>query len=309
MSDLTLFKGNPLINSELFASIKALNKKLAGSSGIRRISLRGKKFRLMNGGEQLSVSKEDWMNVVILDAASVHRTYYKGVYSSDDVQPPTCWSLDTEAPAPEVPEDQRQATRCADCPMNVRGSGQGDTRACRYSQRLAIALEGDLDKVYQLQLPATSIFGDAKGSNMPLQAYVRFLDAHDMPVMALVTKMYLDEDADVPKVYFSAERPLDEEELQKVLDLRTSPDAKRAVEMTVSQADGAASKPAKAAEPAKVKPAVEAEKPAKAKPKAKVEEPEEDEDDAPPKRVAAKKAQPVVEETALADLVDEWDDD
>jgi len=298
MSDMTLFKGNSLINPELFASIKALNKKLAGSGGIRRLSLRGRKFRMMNGGEQISVSKEDSLNVIILDAASVHRTYFKGVYSADDVQAPTCWSLDTEAPAPEVPEDQRQASRCADCPMNVRGSGQGDTRACRYSQRLAVLLEGDMDKVYQLQLPATSIFGEAKGGDMPLQAYVRFLDAHDMPVMALVTKIYFDEDADVPKVYFSAVRPLDEEELQKVLEMRSTPDAKRAIELTVHQADAGETKAApKAAAPA-AKPAT--------KPKPPVDE---DEDDAPPKRVAAKKPAPAIVEENLADLVGEWDDD
>ena len=44
------------------------------------------------------------------------------------------------------------------------------------SSVLAVALEGQLDKVYQIQLPATSVFGAVEDGKMPMQAYARFLN-------------------------------------------------------------------------------------------------------------------------------------
>ena len=76
------------------------------------------------------------------------------------VTAPTCWSSDTDKPDDNV--DAPQASRCADCEQNVKGSGKGESRACRYSQKIAVSLEEDMDNVYQMQLPATSIFGDTK---------------------------------------------------------------------------------------------------------------------------------------------------
>ena len=45
------------------------------------------------------------------------------------------------------------------------------------------------DNVYQLNLPATSVFGDADGQKMPLQAYGRYLKAHNTHVISVVTEM------------------------------------------------------------------------------------------------------------------------
>ena len=85
-----------------------------------------------------------------------------------------------------------QAARCMDCPQNIKGSGQGESRACRFSQRLAVLLEGAMDTVYQLQLPATSIFGEAKDGKMGMQAYAKYLKAHKTPSIAVVTQAYFD---------------------------------------------------------------------------------------------------------------------
>jgi hypothetical protein len=92
------------------------------------------------------VSKEDHLNVVVVNAAAISRTYYEGTYDPNNTSAPTCWSTDTRAPAADVPAEQKKASRCTDCPMNVKGSGQGDSRACRYNQRLAITLEGKPDE-------------------------------------------------------------------------------------------------------------------------------------------------------------------
>lgn len=304
MSDLDIFKGNALVNSDLFQSLLDMNKKMAGgnSGAGTRISIRGSKFRMIVDGEQVSVSKSDTMNMVILDAAEIARTYYEGAFDAENPSAPTCWSADTRTPSADVPEENRKAARCADCPMNVKGSGQGESRACRFSQRLAVALEGELDTVYQLQLPATSIFGEAKGNEMGLQAYIKFLSVHKTPAIAVMTEMRFDEDATAPKLYFRPVRGLDEPELKQALESRDSDEAKKAITFTVSQTDGVK---AKAAE----KPKAE-EKP-KPKPVEVDDVIDESDDGGEPVKVSKAKPAPKVEEKTadkLASIVDGWDD-
>jgi len=65
--------------------------------------------------------------------------------------------------------------------MNVKGSGQGESKACRFSQRLAVVFANDIGgDVMQLQLAATSIFGKEEGDKRPLQAYARYLAAQNV---------------------------------------------------------------------------------------------------------------------------------
>jgi hypothetical protein len=301
MSDVTLFENNALANSDLFKSLQDVNDNLLSGSGggdqRRRISLNGGKFREFVNGEQVSVSKEDNMNMVIVNAAKISRQYYEGNYDAQNPTPPKCWSTDTEAPAPEVPADQRMASRCMDCKMNVKGSGQGESRACRFGQRIAVALEGQLDKVYQLALPATSVFGDGKDGKMPMQAYARFLSAHNTPAIAIITNMRFDESSSVPKLFFKAVRPLDEEELKTVVEMKDHPDTVKAITLTVAQTDGVEKK-------APEQFALE-----------KKEEPKplfDNEDDEPveePTKVVKKTAPaPSSDDGDLSSIIDNWDD-
>jgi len=303
MSELSIFEGNSLVSSDLFKSLQSAGSNLLGGSGggIRRISIRGKRFREVVGSEEMRVSKSDSMNIVIINAAPLSRTYYEGVYGADKPSAPHCWSSDTNVPSPDVPEDQRMASRCMDCPMNVKGSGQGESRACRFQQRLAVALEGNLDKVYQLQLPATSVFGDGKDGKMPMQAYARFLNAHNTPPIAVVTEMYFDADSDGPKLFFKPVRPLDESELKRAAALLEHSDTERAITFTVA-------KPKKDAD---VSAALTKPEPKKAK-KAKVEVDEDEEDPAEPEepKKVAKKSDATSGDTdpELDAIVDAWDD-
>lgn len=300
MSEMTLFGGgNPLVNSDLFKSLRDMNKTLAGGSGGggKRISIKGNKFRLFVDGEQVSVSKDDHLNIVVVNVAPISRTYYEGTYDPNNTSAPTCWSADTKTPSPDVPAEQRKASRCTDCPMNVKGSGQGDSRACRYNQRLAITLEGKPDEVYQLQLPATSLFGDGKNGKMPMQAYAKFLDAHNTPIIAVMTKMSLDENSETPKLFFSPVRPLTEEELNEAVAVKDSEDAIKAITLTVAQTDGTKKKDSaagtKSYNPAKEKIIVDDED--------EIEE---------PKKVEAKKSTPAADPKAsVSALVAEWDDE
>lgn len=291
MSVPSLFGDNAKANSLLGTLTDTDNNLLSGNVGgeRRRISLSGGKFREIINGEQVRVSKEDAMNIVIIDAAKISRTYYSGQYDPSNIVPPACWSHDTQKPAPEVPEETRQSDRCMDCPQNIKGSGQGESRACRFGQRLAVVLEGQLDKVYQLQLAATSIFGESKDGKLPMQGYARLLHAHKTPHIAVVTQMYFDENSNTPKLFFKPVRPLEEDELQQVLALKDDPATKDAITMTVSQTDSV-----KVAEPK----ALFEEKP-KPEPEA-VEE---------PKKVVKKQASvPTESDPDIDSIIEDWQD-
>tara|TARA_R110000787_G_scaffold18717_4_gene57047 strand:- start:588 stop:1562 length:975 start_codon:yes stop_codon:yes gene_type:complete len=267
---------------------KATQRIAGGGTKNRRISLRGSKFRLLVNGEQISVSKDDSLNMIIVSAGSISRTYYEGVYDANVAVRPSCWSTDTASnkPASDVPKDSVQAKSCLDCPNNIKGSGQGNSRACRYDQRLAVLLENDADNIYQLKLPATSIFGDASGSDMPLMAYTRFLQAQNIPIMAVLTKVSFDEDSDVPKLLFHPERGLTPAEINNVVTKMDSPEAEKAISMTVALAEGSIKKleapeDEDEDEDEEVVEVVKPTKKKKTKKKAKVvvEEEEEDEDE------------------------------
>ena len=293
MSDMTLFEGgNSLVSSDLFKQLQDTDDNLSGGSGgggARRISLRGGRFREMVGGEQVNVKSDGFLNLIVINAAKLSRTYYAGQYDPENPSAPTCWSADTQAPASEVPADQRQASRCMDCPQNIKGSGQGESRACRFNQRIAVFLEGNMDEVYQLQLPATSIFGDAKDGKMGMQAYAKYLKAHKTPSIAVVTQAYFDENSDTPKLYFKAVRPLSEEELQQAVASKDSEDAIKAITLTVSQTDGIQA----------IRDGAVAD-----------DEVDIGETAPAPKKVAKKKevAAPSSEEADLSSIVDDWDD-
>lgn len=313
MTDMTLFKDNPLVDSDLFKQLLEINNKISGGGrGYRRISIRGGRFRQIVDGTQTAVNSTGSMNVVILDAAPVARFFFEGTYDPDKSVPPTCWSVDTRTPSPDVPEDKRQAARCMDCPNNIKGSGQGDSRACRFSQRLAVVIEGELDTVYQLQLPATSIFGDPNGGKMPMQAYAKHLSAHNTPAIGIVTQMYFDEDSETPKLFFKPVRPLTREEVTQVLEARESEDTKRALELTVSQTDHVQEEPKAKAPAPKAQKTVA--KMTTNTPTVQVVEDVIDEDDEPVAEPTKVERKPKVEETPakkpsdLKSIVDEWDD-
>jgi len=289
MSDLTLFKGGlpAYLKNAQDDATNALAGTGEGGLGARRISIKGGVFREFIGGKEYRVSEERSMNVVIIKAApKVSRIYYAGSYTEGEAVSPTCWSSDSQRPDEKVKAENKQAATCLNCPQNIKGSGQGDSRACRYQQRLAVVLDGEVDKeeVYQLVLPPTSVFGDGEKGKLPLQAYARHLKNHGTPITGVVTEMRFDTASPTPKLIFKPVRPVTEEEFEVIQTLKDSSEAVSAITMTVAQTDGVKDK-----------------KPALAAPKAEAEEIEE------PKKAAPKKAA-VTAEPKLEDLVGEWDD-
>ena len=263
----------------------------SGGGGVKRISIKGGVWRMMVNGKEIAKNEDRSMNVVIAAAApKVSRTFYLKQYSEGgEVTAPDCWSADGEVP--DAKAQNPQAKRCVDCPQNVKGSGQGDSRACRYSQRLAVVLANDVKgDVFQLTLPAASIFGEGAPGKWPLQTYAKMIGSKGIPITAVVTEMRFDTDSATPKLTFKPVRVLESAEHQVVIEQGKSDAAKKAITMTVAEADGA-----------KVKPQAAIAAPVEVAPKAAevVEE--------PTKRTAKKEEAPA-EKKDLSKILAEWDD-
>lgn len=295
-TDMQLFKGAALPSYLKTRELDDVTKSLISGNNSKRISIKGGVFRMISGGKEIAVNEDRAMNVVIVNAApKVARSYYAEAYDpdADKAVPPTCWSPDGDAPDKTV--EAPQHSNCAECKQNIKGSGQGDSRACRFQRRLAVLLENDLGgDVYQLTLPATSIFGKGEGGKLPLNAYAQFLAGFNVPITAVVTEMRFDTSVETPKLTFKAVRPLTEEEFDLGQQQGQSPSAKQAITFTVAQQDGVKKLENKKPEaPAEVKPD-------EAK-SAAVEEP------APTKRAGKDKPQ-VAEKKDLAKILEDFDD-
>lgn len=295
-NEVSLFQGGNIPAYLKNRALDDITKSLIGGNTSKRISIRGGVFRMISGGKEIAINEERSMKVVIVNAApKVSRSFYEGTYDPDaeKAASPTCWSADSVVPDKDVFAPQHSS--CADCPQNVKGSGQGESRACRFQRRLAVVLENDLGgDVFQLALPATSIFGKGENGKLPLNAYASFLAGFNVPITAVVTELRFDTSAETPKLTFKAARPLTEEEFNLVQQQGQTPAAKQAVTFTVAKQDGVKQLESK---PQEKKPEPKAEKKAE-----KQATPE------PTKRESKSDAAPT-EKKELSDLVGEWDDD
>ena len=200
-------------------------------------------FRLLADGKEIASIEDRHLDVVIANAAAdIGRTFYAGAYDPEKSVAPDCWSADGNTPSVEAKNPQSKT--CATCPQNVKGSGSGESRACKFSQRLAVVLESDMGgDVLQLQVPAASLFGQAESENMPLKAYANWLGAQNISPDEVVTRMKFDTKAQSPKLFFRPVRWLDDDEHDIVLEKGSSEEAKKAVTMTVAKTDKAPDAP------------------------------------------------------------------
>lgn len=303
MSELSLFKAGDVpafvkSRGELGAVAKALAGGGAASGG-KRVSIKGGVFRLISGGKEVAAIDERFLDVVIVAAApKVSRVLYLKKWDPENPASPDCWSPDGEKPSADA--ENPQSSRCAECSMNVAGSGQGNSRACRYQQRIAVVLANDMKgDVLQLTLPATSVFGKPDGDNYPLQAYARQLAAQNIDPTDVVTRMRFDTKSESPKLFFKPTRWLTDDEHEVVAEQGASEDAKKAITMTVAKMDNVAPVAA---------PMLEGKPPAKAK-AAKVEVAVVEDDSEPEVRKTEAKPNAVPKaKSSLAETLDDWDE-
>lgn len=239
-NDLSLLGGNlpAHLQGQLDETTKSL---MGGSSGqsIKRISIRGSVFRMLDGGKEIAKNDERAMNIIIVAAAPYNsRSFYTKTFSEGSTGLlPDCFSDDGITPSDRG--ENVQAKSCKDCPQNIDGShSSGKGRACRFSRRLAVLLENDQKgEVMQLTLPASSIFGKADNGKMPLEAYVKLLGANRVSVTSVVTEMRFDTSSSTPKLTFKAVRYLEADEFANAQAAGKTPQAKQAIGSNPAELD------------------------------------------------------------------------
>ena len=268
---------------------KLADKMGSGGGSLRRIALNTNgTFRRIVGGEQIGKAIPHELNIIIVDLLKdVSRVYYEGEYDPDaKPSAPDCFS--NLGDKPDVNAKDAQASACSSCPQNVVGSGiKGKGKACRFQRRLAVLAVGDpKGEVYQLAVPAKSLFGKGVGNEHPFESYKNFLRANGEGCDTVVTKVMYDLDADTMELKFKAVRHLTEAEVELVEAAQADPETQRYVVLTASNPEAAKSKPKSVfADEATV------------------------EDAKPIKRASKKQEEDPAPKKKLADVINQWGDE
>jgi hypothetical protein len=182
--------------SALAASLAA---GLSTGESYPRISLKGSRFRIVEGKTE-TVLDQTKLNVVIVGAnPRLSKTYYAKQWDpNDEPTGPDCFSLDGIGPDASVQNPENDL--CASCPKNAWGSkispnGQ-QIKACSDQKRLAIvAAEDPSGLVYLLQVTPAALKG--------LNQYQKELTVRGIPVEVVKTVLSFDTSASFPKLNFS----------------------------------------------------------------------------------------------------------
>lgn len=236
------------------AGVSELTKTLAGGDRIKRIVPKNGIFNLVVGKDTISKVKGE-MGVIIVNASpKVGRIFYMKQWSPDaEPTAPDCFSNDGNRPDPKAAKPQ--AATCNDCPQNIKGSGQGGTKACRFSRRLAVMLEQDFGTnlegdVYQMNLAALSLFGEGPANRYTFEEYVKYLKNNGRSVDHMVTQISFNEDRDNSGVLFEPVRYVSEHEYKTGQAKAGSDEVQKIITYTPYQADVSGRKAADPALPA-----------------------------------------------------------
>ena len=193
----------------------------SASTSVPRISLKGKKFQFINGDDESK--KTDDIHVIILgvdpEGGRMIKTFYASGYNPADTSPPDCSSSNGVEPDAWVPNPVSQS--CNGCQKNIFGSATSPsgkkTKACRDAKRLWVtqvdAVEGT---VYGLNVPVTSLKAMAE--------YGKEIRNAGIPLSAVITKVFMDEDSEFPQIHFSRVGFLNEETGLKAIERNESRD-------------------------------------------------------------------------------------
>ena len=294
-NNVSIFTGQTGVSTERRQS--ALAQKLATTSTVsnRRIqaNINGTFKKMVNGEQVGNAIRGEFNAIVVGMLTNVSRIYYKEKFDPNkEATLPNCWSNNGDKP--EAGASDPQHGNCADCPRNIKGSGDNGGKACRYQRRVSLMLEGDESgTVYQFNIPAKSLFGKGTGNIHPFESYVKFLVNNGMSPDLVVTNISFDSNAETMELVFSPVREVSDAEYALVLAAQERPETEMYTKLTAAQTDGVSKTP-KLDKPAPVV--------------TRSEEPEEEEVAEPVKRTKKKEEEaPAAEsEDPLASIIDEW---
>lgn len=221
--------------------ISDLTKQLAGRTGIKRIVPKNGIFRKTVGGEEMGKTSGPLRVVIVNASPYVGRIFYAKTWSPDDKPTaPDCFSNDGRVP--DKGAALPPANSCDSCPNNIKGSGAGNSKACRYSRRLAMVLVDDFGtalegEVYQMNLASKSLFGDTKGDKYEFENYTKYLANNGKSVDWFITEISFNQDNDNQSVLFEAVGHISKAMYDVTLPAGQREESKKMVVMTPYQAD------------------------------------------------------------------------
>jgi hypothetical protein len=230
------------------AGVSELTKSLAGNTGTKRIVHKNGIFRKVVGKEEMGKVKGAINAIVVNASPHVGRIFYVKQWSPDsEPTAPDCFSNDGQTP--DASSENPQADRCDNCQQNIKGSGQGNSKACRYSRRLALVLEEDFGtslegEVYQMNLASKSLFGDGDGDNThTFENYTKYLSNNGKSLDYVMTQISPNEANDNQSVLFTPLRFINKEQYAVTSKVATLPATQKMVIMTPYQADASGRAP------------------------------------------------------------------
>ena len=284
MTNLTIFK-NPNAVAVALPPSKMGTQIASGMGGYNRIATNTNgTFKRIINGEQVGKAIRGEFNAIILamlDKPS--RSFYAKDYDPD-----------AKGSAP-------------DCFSN-QGSGKlGKGKACRFSRKVALFLDGDdSGDVYQFNIPAKSLFGKTTGNTLPFEQYCRHLVSNQAAPDRVVTTVAYNLDAETMELTFTADRFIDLDELARVNEAQNNPATTRLISFDVVKTEAAAPADEPEEEPVKL-----VTKSSPKKPSFMDDDGEEDEEEVSPEPVkrASKKSTAATPTGKLANVVSEWGDE
>ena len=224
------------------AGVSELTKQLAGRSGVKRIVPKNGIFRKMVGGEEMGKVKGDLDTIIVNASPHVGRIFYAQAWTPDaEPTAPDCFSNDGRAP--DAGSTNPQAERCDSCNQNIKGSGQGNSKACRYSRRIALTLVEDFNtslegSVYQMNLASKSLFGDGAGDNThTFENYSKYLSNNGKSLDYVITQISFNEENDNQSVLFTPTGYINKAQYAVTSKVAALPEVQKMVVMTPYQAD------------------------------------------------------------------------
>ena len=191
-----------------------------GTARGAHLSIRGGRFRLIDGKGVETLVPTHYVDVVVVDASDrASRIYFAGDYDPASDEPPVCFS--DNGTGPSTLAMQPQSPTCQVCPHNIRGSATSfkgsPTTACSNRKKLAFIVPGDpAVNVYEMQIPP--------GSLTNLRDYTGWLaqqssgiEGRQLDIADVVTRVEFDPDKQFV-MKFSAVEYADDEYTLKVID-------------------------------------------------------------------------------------------
>lgn len=203
---------------EASGQTSAVTEALAGFPSIPRISIRGSRYRLVEGSAEETAGTE--LDVVIVGAnPNTSKIFFEGDYDPDAGEVmPTCQSANGKTPDASV--ENPVCESCAQCPNNVLGSkitAKGSkSKICGDVKYIAVVPAADPSKVYSMNISIMAM--------KPLRMYSQSLANYGIVAEEVVTHLGFDDTASYPLVTFTRGEFVSEKGLVAIDEFRTSED-------------------------------------------------------------------------------------